>query len=71
MLTQTMTKSRQVQTLEKYLKSPKAIHLRNISTVKRTAKTMLTILRMNLSSSLSCRLMSSKQSDKLKTEQLM
>ena len=60
-----MMKSRQVHTLEKYLFNPKAIHLRNISTVNRTANTKLTIFRMNFSSSLSWRLMSSKQSDKL------
>ena len=61
-----MTKSRQVHTLEKYLKRPKATHLRNISTVKRTANTRLTIFKINLSSSLSCRLISSKHKDKLK-----
>ena len=61
-----MTKSRQVHTLEKYLKSPKATHLRNISTVKRTANTRFTIFKINLSSSLSCRLISSKHKDKLK-----
>ena len=33
--------------------------------VKRTAKTRLTILRMNFNSSLSCRLISSKQRDRL------
>ena len=58
-------KSRQVQTLPKYLQRPKAIHLRNISMVKRTAKTRLTILRMNFNSSLSWRLISSKQRDRL------
>ena len=58
-------KSRQVQTLPKYLQRPKAIHLRNISMVKRTAKTRLTIFRMNFNSSLSCRLISSKQRDRL------
>ena len=61
----TMMKSRQVQTLPKYLQRPKAIHLRNISMVKRTAKTRLTILRMNFNSSLSWRLISSKQRDRL------
>ena len=61
----TMMKSRQVQTLPKYLQRPNAIHLRNISIVKRTAKTRLTILRMNFNSSLSCRLISSKQRDRL------
>ena len=60
-----MTKSRQVQTLPKYRQRPKAIHLSNISKVKRTAKTRLTILRMNFNSSLSCRLISSKQRDRL------
>ena len=50
-----------------HLKSPKATHLSNISMKKRTAKTMFTIFRMNISSSLSCRLMSSKHSDKLRT----
>ena len=67
LLTRTMTKSRQVHTLEKYLFNPKANHFRIISTVKRTAKTKLTIFRMNFNSSLSCRLMSSKQRDKLKS----
>ena len=61
-----MTKSRQVHTLEKYLKRPKATHLRNISTVKRTANTRFTIFKINLSSSLSCKLISSKHKDKLK-----
>jgi hypothetical protein len=60
-----MTKSRQVHALVKYLQSPKATHLRSISIKKRTAKTRLTILSMNMSCSLSCRLMSSKQSDRL------
>ena len=64
-LTMTMMKSRQVQTLPKYRQRPKAIHLRNISMVKRTAKTRLTILRMNFNSSLSWRLISSKQRDRL------
>ena len=66
LLTRTITKSRQVHTLEKYLFNPKANHFSIISTVKRTAKTKLTIFRMNFNSSLSCRLMSSKQRDKLK-----
>merc|ERR1712029_447024 len=51
--TQTMIKSRQVQAEVKYLHSPKAIHFRTISKKNRTAKTKLTIFRMNMSSSLS------------------
>merc|ERR1719330_88149 len=51
--TNTITKSRHVHTLAKYLFRPKAIHYRNISTVNKTANTRLTIFRMNLSSSLS------------------
>ena len=63
-----MTKSKQVQALVKYLQSPKAIHLSNISMVNRTAKTMLTILRISMSSSLSCKLMSSKHRLKLEAK---
>ena len=66
LLTQTITKSRHVHMLVKYLHSPNATHLSNISMVKRTANTKLTIFRMKMSSSLSWRLMSSKQRDKLK-----
>ena len=55
----------QLSVLVTHLKRPKATHLSNISMKKRTAKTMFTIFRMNISSSLSCRLMSSKHSDKL------
>ena len=51
--TKTMTKSRQVQTLLKYLLRPKANHLRIISTVNSTANTRFTIFRMNFNSSLS------------------
>ena len=65
LLTQTMTKSRQVQALVKYLQRPNATHLRTISMVNKTAKTMFTIFRMNINSSLSCRLMSSKQRERL------
>ena len=49
----------------KYLHSPKAIHFRTISKKNRTAKTKLTIFRMNMSSSLSWRLMSSKHRERL------
>ena len=60
-----MTKSRQVQASEKYLQSPNAIHLSIISMKNSTAKTILTILSMNMSSSLSWRLMSSKHRERL------
>ena len=60
-----MTKSRQVQASEKYLQSPNAIHLSIISMKNSTAKTILTILSMNMSSSLSWRLMSSKHKERL------
>ena len=60
-----MIKSRQVQAEVKYLHSPKAIHFRTISKKNRTAKTKLTIFRMNMSSSLSWRLMSSKHRERL------
>ena len=39
--------------------------MRIISTVKSTANTRFTIFRMNFNSSLSCRLISSKQRDRL------
>lgn len=68
LLTQTITKSRQVQALVKYRHRPNATHLSNISMKKSTAKTMLTILRMNISSSLSWRLMSSKHSERLEAK---
>ena len=48
-LTQTMTKSRQVQALVKYRHRPKAIHLSIISMKKSTANTKLTIFRINIS----------------------
>ena len=54
--------------LVKYLHSPKATHLSNISMVNSTAKTMLTILSMNMSCSLSWRLMSSKQRERLEAK---
>ena len=60
-----MIKSRQVQAEVKYLHSPKAIHFRTISKKNRTAKTKLTIFRMNMSSSSSWRLMSSKHRERL------
>lgn len=55
-----MTKSRQVQAEVKYLHNPKAIHFKIISKKNSTAKTMLTIFKININSSLSCKLMSSK-----------
>ena len=67
-LTQTMIKSRQVQALVKYLHSPNAIHFRIISQKKSTANTKLTIFNINISSSLSCKLISSKHSDKLEAK---
>ena len=70
LLTQTMTKSRQVQALVKYLQRPNATHLRTISMVNKTAKTMFTIFRMNINSSLSCRLMSSKQRERLQQKKM-
>ena len=53
MLTQTITKSKQVQALVKYLQSPNATHLSNISIVNKTANTMFTIFKININSSLS------------------
>jgi hypothetical protein len=58
--THTITKSKQVHALVKYLQRPKAIHLSIISKKNNTAKTILTIFSINMSSSLSWRLMSSK-----------
>ena len=52
-LTQTITKSKQVQALVKYLHSPNATHFNNISIVNNTANTIFTIFKINISSSLS------------------
>ena len=63
-----MTKSKQVQADVKYLHNPKAIHFKIISKKNNTAKTILTIFRMNINSSLSCKLMSSKHRLKLEAK---
>ena len=66
-LTSTMMKSRQDQTLVKYFPNPKAIHLRTISSVKRTANISFRIFRIFFKSGLSSRYTSSKQRDTLKS----
>ena len=63
-----MTKSKHVQADVKYLHNPKAIHFKIISKKNNTAKTILTIFRMNINSSLSCKLMSSKHRLKLEAK---
>ena len=63
-----MTKSKHVQADVKYLHNPKAIHFKIISKKNNTAKTILTIFRININSSLSCKLMSSKHRLKLEAK---